>query len=474
VTTLATQKGLHELGVAEIAAGVASGEISVLALAETLLERIKKYDGVLQSFSYLDPDAVLDEAKTLDAEARAGKLRGPLHGVPFGIKEQFLLEGVATRGDWKDPSPPIAEYTATVVRRLREAGALLMGKLYMVGPSGTPPTRNPWNIEHTPGGSSSGSGAAVGARFIPFSLSEQTAGSGIRPAAYNGVAGLKPTYGRNSRYGMFQMAWSHDHACIIGYSIPDVAKVFAVTSGYDPDDPSSLPVPAANPEINLESMRPPKVGIVRNVFPGYQQPEMNAAIEAAAKKLAEAGATVVDFYLPEEFELAWPLWSVVMACEGHVINAREDAARRAAGQNVPLVSGAPTSRIVPHAIIAKGLGGLIPATYYLQAQRIRRWLREKVDAALASCDAIMMATAPGAAPRDLSTSGDPSLLIPWSHLGNPAVSIPAGLDSQGMPLGLQLVAPNMQDESLLAAAAWCEAVIGRLPAPSMDFVEAAS
>src|SRR5690606_27696098 len=112
-------------------------------------------------------DAVLEEAKALDAEARAGKLRGPLHGVPFGIKEQFLLEGVATRGDWKDPSPPVAGYTATVVRRLREAGALLMGELYMVGPSGTPPTRNPWNIEHTPGGSSSGSGAAVGARFIP-------------------------------------------------------------------------------------------------------------------------------------------------------------------------------------------------------------------------------------------------------------------------------------------------------------------
>src|SRR5690606_35559311 len=155
----------------------------------------------------------------------------------FGIKEQFLLEGVGTRGDWKDPSPPVAGYTATVVRRLREAAALLMGKLYMVGPSGTPPTRNPWNIEHTPGGSSSGSGAAVGARCSPVSLSEQPAGSGIRPAAYSGVAGLKPTYGRNSRYGMFQMAWSHDQACIIGYSIPDVAKVFAVTSGYDPDDP---------------------------------------------------------------------------------------------------------------------------------------------------------------------------------------------------------------------------------------------
>lgn len=165
VTSTLNKPDLFELTTVQMAEGIASGEISVLELAETLLDRIATYDPVVQSFSYIDRERVLEDARVLDEEAKAGKLRGPLHGVPFAVKEQFLLEGVPTRGDHTDPNPPVAPYTATLIERLRDAGALLFGKLYMVGPAGTPPTRNPWNIEHTPGGSSSGSGAAVGARF---------------------------------------------------------------------------------------------------------------------------------------------------------------------------------------------------------------------------------------------------------------------------------------------------------------------
>src|SRR5690606_25686745 len=260
----------------------------------------------------------------LDEEARAGKFGGPLHGVPFGIKEQFALAGVPTRVDYKDRASPLGAADATVLERIRSAGGLLIGKTYMVGASGTPPSRNPWDLERTPGGSSSGSGAAVGARFVPFSLSEQTGGSGIRPAAYCGVSGFKPTFGRNSRRGMFIMSYSHDYPCIIGTTMEDIARVFAVTSGYDELDPTSLPLPPATPVIDVANMKPPKIGVVRNFYPELQEPVINEAIETAAGKLKDAGATVTDVYLPEEFAWVWKALPI-MGVEGYTNNARQRA-----------------------------------------------------------------------------------------------------------------------------------------------------
>ena len=161
-----------------------------------------------------------------------------------------------TLGDWSDPPSRSRRSDATVVARLKAAGALLIGKLFMIGPAGHPPTRNPWNLEYTPGGSSCPARAPPSVRAsCPSRMSEQTGGSGIRPAAYNGISGLKPTYGRNSRYGMFPMVWSTDHACIIGHDDRDVAKVFAVTAGYDPKDPTSGLRPAHRRSIPMTTVR---------------------------------------------------------------------------------------------------------------------------------------------------------------------------------------------------------------------------
>lgn len=463
-TQLSPEVAIHSLSITEMAGAIAEGRLTPLGIAEALLARIKAYDGKIQSFSHLDEAGVLAEAAKLTAEAKAGKLRGPLHGVPFGAKEQFAVGGLATRGDWKDPNPPIAGSDATVVAKLRDAGALLMGKLYMTGPSGTPPTRNPWNLNHTPGGSSSGSGAAVGSRFVPFALSEQTAGSGIRPAAYCGVSALKPTYGRNSRYGMFQMAWSHDHACIIAPSSRDVARVFEVTAGYDTMDPSSKPG-GVTPYQALT--RPPRIGVVRNFFPELTEGYMQDAVERAAGKLAKAGADVVDFDLPDSFGLAWPNWALVMGAESTVINMHAASRREAAGRPpavMPVGKTKPKSR---WASTFRDSAPLIPATYYLQAQRLRRWIRDQVDASLEGYDAILMATAPGEAPDDLTGSGDWSLLVCWSHVGLPTINIPGGLSDNGLPLGLQMAGASMSDEHLLAVGAWCEDILGLLPAPEL-------
>jgi aspartyl-tRNA(Asn)/glutamyl-tRNA(Gln) amidotransferase subunit A len=455
-----SEKALFELGVTELAAAIAAGTITPLEVADDLLARIDQYDDKVKSFSHLDREAVRAEAKTLTDEAKAGNLRGPLHGVPFGIKEEFLLEGVPTLGEWKDPSPETAAYTATVVTRLRDAGALLFGKLYMVGLgwAGTPPTRNPWNLAATPGGSSSGSGAAVGARFLPFSLSEQTAGSGLRPAAYCGVSAFKPTYGRNSRYGMFALTYSFDHACLIATTTADIAAVFAVTASLDPKDSTTINQPMV---VEAPLAAPPRIGVLCNFFPERLQPEMAAAIETAAATLKAAGAEVVDFELPEEFALVRPANALIGSAERSVIDMH--VPEQLAAKGVHPAGGLPFPRP------ARALDGFIPATYYLHAQRIRRWLADTVDASMAGFDAVLTATAPGAAPFDTSISGDASLLQPWSTLGNPTTSIPAGLDSHGMPLGLQLIAPRGADEHLLATSAWCEDVIGRLPVPAMDW-----
>jgi aspartyl-tRNA(Asn)/glutamyl-tRNA(Gln) amidotransferase subunit A len=455
---------IFELGVTELAAAIAKGEITPTEIVETLLARIEQYDDQVKSFSHLDREAVLAEAKVLTEEAAAGKLRGPLHGVPFGVKEQFLVEGIPTLGDWNDPSPEPAAYTATVVTRMKDAGALLVGKLFMVGGSGTPPTRNPWNLEATPGGSSSGSGAAVGARFLPVTFAEQTAGSGLRPAAYCGVSSLKPTYGRNPRYGMFQMAYSLDHPCIIGTTIADVATVFSVSGGLSADDPSSTgPVPVLEPALAA----PPRIGVLRNFLPELIEPEMAAAVDAAAEKLRAAGAEVVDFNPPEEFDLIFPVNMLVGMTEGAVINMHTDEQRAAKG--LAPRAKKPSSRQSMFARPSAELTEMLPATYYLQAQRVRRWIADKVDASMEGFDALLTATARGAAPMDPSISGDPVLLTPWSALGNPTTGIPAGLDSRGMPLGLQLISPRMTDEHLLATSVWCEDVVGRLPVPAMNW-----
>jgi aspartyl-tRNA(Asn)/glutamyl-tRNA(Gln) amidotransferase subunit A len=457
---------IHELGVTEMAAAIAKGEITPTEIAETLLARIDQYDDKVKSFSHLDREAILAEAKALTEEAAAGKLRGPLHGVPFGIKEQFLLQGTPTLLEWKDPSPTTAEYTATVVTRLSDAGALMFGKLYMVGIgwAGTPPTRNPWNLEATPGGSSSGSGAAVGARFLPFSLSEQTGGSGMRPGAYCGVSAFKPTYGRNPRYGMAQLVYSFDHPCIIATTMADIAQVFAVTGGLDANDPSSV-----DQSVVLEQpiASPPKIGVLRNFYPDMMEPEMAAAIDATAEKLKAAGAEVVDFELPEEFGMVYPLNMLVSSAEGSVLTMK--AAEQLAAKGI-VPDGKPVAtRKSKFGKSAGPLAELLPATYYLQAQRVRRWLKDKVNESMEGFDAILTATAPGAAPLDTSISGDASLLQPWSTLGNPTTNIPGGLDPKGLPLGLQLISTHGEDEHLLAVSVWCEDVVGRLPVPPMEF-----
>src|SRR6266550_2495872 len=212
---------IHELGAGEIAQAVKNRVLSPVEVLEAYLKRIKALDVKVQAWSLVDWDGARRQAMELEAEAAKGSLRGPLHGVPIGVKDEFHVRGLPTgMRDWSEL--PVEPEDATCVARLRSAGAIIVGKTHMPINGRLPPTRNPWNLEHTAGGTSSGSGAAVGARMVPLALGEQTVGSNLRPAAYCGVDAIKPTYGRVSRFGCFPFIWSLDHVGLIGLNMEDL------------------------------------------------------------------------------------------------------------------------------------------------------------------------------------------------------------------------------------------------------------
>jgi aspartyl-tRNA(Asn)/glutamyl-tRNA(Gln) amidotransferase subunit A len=428
---------------------VAARQLNPVDLVESLLGRVEALDGSIHAWSHLDANGAREQARTLATEAASGKLRGPLHGVPVGIKDEFHVMGMPTgMRDWDGPLPaePI---DATCVGRLRATGAIIMGKTHMVVNGKIPPTRNPWNLEHTAGGTSSGSGAAVGARMVPFAIGEQTVGSNLRPAAYCGVDAMKPTYGRVSRFGCYPFVWSLDHVGIIGLDMEDIALVLSVIAGPDSRDPSTLALPAPEADLHLQAMPTPRIGLVRNFFPERTEPVMQEALESSARRFADGGATVVDAFLPDEFGLTWklrPLFDVEM----YLFHSDQAAHTSQAPRYVPKPSD------------------LVPATYYVQARRVRAWLIDRISAALSDYDAVLMPAAPGPAPKGIETTGDATLLAPWSLLGLPAITVSAGLSRDGLPLGLQLVAPRLKDYELMRVGAWCERVLGRLKPPPLQ------
>ncbi|MDZ7728722.1 MAG: amidase [Dehalococcoidia bacterium] len=438
---------LVESSVAAQAAAIASGELTPSALLETYLERIDRLEPSIEAFAYLDREGARSTAERLTEEAKRGALRGPLRGVPVAIKDQLFVRSMPNLigQTWGDDSIP--EVDAGLVRALRESGAIIIGTTYMPDRHGDPATRNPWNLAHAPGGSSSGSAASAAARMVSVAIGEQTGGSNIRPAAFCGLAGMRPTYGRFSRAGMYAISWSLDQAGIIARSMEDVAIVYSAGARYDAADPSSIDAPVSAWPAKLEPHRPPRIGVVRNLFTDHAEADMLAAIDRASEQFKSAGADVTDVALPESFAAIWPAWKVIAAAERTTFHAKHAAALEAAGV-----------QLKPDA------DGWVPSSYYLQAQRIRRSIRDAVTPLFDGLDAMLTPAAPGAAPEG-NGPGNNVMNSPWASVGFPVITINGGLNAQGLPLGLQLSAPRLADESLIQAGYWCESVLGRLPAP---------
>ena len=440
---------LHDLTVAESARAIREREVSAEELMSALLARCSELEPQLRVWVTLDEDAALDAARLRDRELASEGPRGPLHGVPVGIKDIYYTQGVLTTACSKILADFVPGYDATAVAKLRQAGAVIMGKTVTTefACGDPPPTRNPWNHEHTPGGSSSGSAVGVIAKMFPASLGSQTGGSVLRPAAYNGVVGLKPTFGRISRYGVVPVSASLDTMGHYARSVEDTAMLLDTMSGYDPNDPGS--VDAQIPDFHATSLSPqdsPRIGLVRKHFWERASRETQDHANSIAQRFADAGAVVEDAELPTDFEEL--LWAhrILMATEA--ADAHRDWFAGREDDYSPKV----------RETIEAGLKA--SAVDYLKAKDVQATFTHEMTEAMRRFDVVMTPATPSAAPRDLSTTGDPMFQSPFTFGGFPTISLPSGFDSNSMPFGVQLGTPHWEEAKLLSVAAWCEGVLG--------------
>ncbi len=440
----------------EIVRRVRAGGLSPVAVVEACLARIAETESALCAWVHVDTEGSVKAARVLEAEARAGRLRGPLHGVPVGVKDIYHVAGTVTTAGAGAFAHERPAADATAVARLRAAGAVILGKTATTEFAYADPaeTRNPWNLEHTPGGSSSGSAAAVAAGMIPLALGSQTVGSTLRPAAYCGVVGLKPTHGRISAAGVVPLAWSLDHVGIFARSVEDAALALSVLAGHDPADGFSAAVPPGDYLGALISFeRPPRLGIPRGLFASKASPEVTAHLEAIAAAFAKAGAAVEEVKLPPSAEAIHDAGQLVMRVEAAAYHRDRFARHRDAYR--PKIRG----------LIEEGLA--IAGVEYVSAQQARRRFREEMEPILDGHDALLMPVAPTTAPKGLKWTGDPGLCAPWSFSGLPAIALPSGLAQDGLPLSIQLVAGAFAEGRLLPVARWCEAILSFTAAPSL-------
>ncbi|MBI1735545.1 MAG: amidase [Candidatus Rokubacteria bacterium] len=432
---------LPALGAATAAARIREGRLSPVTLLDALLTRIRALEPRLEAWVHVDEAGARAAAAALEAEARGGTIRGPLHGVPVGVKDIFHVAGMPTRAGSRPFAHSVPAVDATSVARLRAAGAVVVGKTHTTefafrDPA---PTRNPWNREHTPGGSSSGSAAAVAARMIPLALGSQTVGSVLRPAAYCGVVGLKPTHGLVPVDGVIPLAWSLDHVGVFARSVADAALALAVM--------------AARP-VAVEPVRAPRLALAPELI-ARAEADVAAQVSAAVTAFARSGATVTEVKLPPSFAGLHEAGLRVLEAEAgayHEASLREHRADYGASIR---------------ALADTGLGH--SAAVYIRANRARLAFRDDVLPLLAGYDALISPTAPATAPAGLRWTGDASLCAPWSGSGMPSISLPTGLDRGGLPHAVQLVAAAGAESRLVSVAAWCEALLAFAATPPLAF-----
>ena len=440
---------LYELTAADAAARIRARDLSPVELMESLLDRADRLEPGLKIWAALDPDAAIAAARQREREAEAGAPLGLLHGVPVGVKDIYYTQGVRTAAGSTVFADFVPAYDATAVALLKEQGAIVMGKTVTTefACMDPPPTRNPWDPAHTPGGSSTGSAVGVATRVFPVALGSQTGGSVLRPASYNGVVGLKPTFGRISRHGVFPVAASLDTMGAFSRTVEDAALLLRVMAGRDGRDPASSPRPVQDYRYAVASWnRAPRVGLVSRFFFEEADPEVRTHTTQVVQRLGAAGAEVEEAALSFDFDGLLAAHHVIMSTEAADVH-RDDFAARADDYG-PNVRG----------LIEDGLGS--GAVDYIQAKRTVREFRAALGEALRPFDALLTPTTATPAPRDLTTTGPAMFQSPWTASGFPTITLPSGLSESGLPLGVQIGAAPFDESTLLAVARWCEQALG--------------
>ena len=438
-----------DLTVSQAAAQIRAGDLSVVELMESLLARIQTLDPRLKAWQTVDFEAAMASAQRSQEELSKDGPRGPIHGVPVGLKDIFYTEDMRTEAGTKFWEGFVPEHDATSVAKLKAAGGLILGKTVTTQFADGDPARslNPWNPAHTPGGSSTGSAVAVAARMVPAALGTQTVGSVVRPAAYNGIVGLKPTYGRISKYGVVDYANSFDHVGVLARSVEDTALLLSVMAGPDDKDITTAREPVADYMAGLvEGGVPPRIGVLRGYFTDCSGDETRQNLDWVIARLVEAGATVEEVDTGVDFEEMFVAHNTMVPAEAAAFH--ESMFRDHSEDYGPKIT----------AIIEKGIG--ISGVEYARASQVRAKAFALISGAMERVSVLLSPTAVTPAPKDLTNTGDLRFQSPWTFLGLPAISLPSGLTKDGLPFGIQFAAGAFQEARLLSAAAWCERALG--------------
>jgi Asp-tRNA(Asn)/Glu-tRNA(Gln) amidotransferase A subunit family amidase len=424
-----------DTGVIELLRRFKSDEAAADRYAAGCLERAKTVEPVLKAFEYLPRDVA--------------RRPGPLSGIPVAIKDIIATHDMPTTNGSPVYRDHVPAADAWVVERLRNLGATIFGKTVSTEFAWRHPgpTVNPWNIDHTPGGSSSGSAAAVAAGIVPLALGTQTLGSVIRPAAFNGVVGLKPSYGAIPRTGVHPLSPSLDHVGFFARHVDDIALALSLLAGASDSDSHGRPLPAFQVDVEhgLQPLEKPRLGVVRFAKWSRVETEQQTAFDAAVAKLRDAGAVVEELELSELDRVNWSTINTILACEGAAIFA-------------DLVARYP-DRTSDHLKSLVEAGNKHSAIDYLSAKAIQETRKNAFAGEISGYDALLTLPAFGEAPRGLHYTGDAEYCAPWTFLGVPAATLPIGFGKNKLPLGLQIVGGYRNDLRMLRVAKWIETVL---------------
>ncbi len=433
---------LTSLSLRDVAAQIKSGEVSPVEVTQACLERAEATQGALNAFSRIMPDSAMEEAKAAETEIAAGNWKGELHGVPVGIKELYDIAGVPTTSSSAQRTNWVAEKDSASVAQLRDAGAVILGKTHtheFAYGIVTPTSRNPWNPDFIPGGSSGGSGASVASGSTYMSMGSDTGGSIRIPAAVCGTVGLKPTFGRCSRAGVTSLSWSLDHVGPLARTVADAAVSLNALAGYDPRDPGSVDVPTEDYTLALgKDVKGMRIGVPKNYFFENVDPEVEASVRAAIEKLAGEGAILSEVEIPYAPQIMAVEFAICLpeASEYHreIMRANPDL------YNEDVRTFLET-------------GELVPATRYIQSLRVRQLMQREWARMFSDIDVLIGPAVSSPATRAGQesvtwASGEEEplssvfvrLSAPANVTGLPSIATPCGFTESGLPIAFQAIA----------------------------------
>ncbi len=424
----------YELSLAEASSKIRDGVLSPLDLAESLLVRIDEIEPMLEAWVTVNGDQVKRDAEESTRKLRESVQRSGIHGIPVGVKDIYFTKGMKTTMGSSIYRDFVPKVDADILTTMKKAGGIVLGKtetteFALHDPA---PTRNPWNTEHTPGGSSSGSAAAVASGMCQVAFGSQTGGSVIRPASYCGIVGVKPTYDFLSRGNVFPLSWSLDH---VGYMTRTTQDAHIMLEALTGTEKKWLPRKHA-----------PKIGLLAGYFKKNATEEVWRGFEKTVAKIWGEGANIETVSLPKSFNLIPDVHRVIMAVETAAVH--EDMFKTRGDEYRSYMRG----------FIASGL--LVPATAYLRAQRLRGQIIRDMMNIIEGFDCVICPSATDSAPEGLEWTGSPAFNSPWSLTGFPSITVPSSLTENGLPLGLQIIGTPYSEWELLRIAAWCEDKLG--------------